>query len=986
MLPALPAGWHLKEAFEIMTGQGEAYVRNLLLQNSKEDEIFIGYPLHAFKSPDGFECLCPVMLFPVEIAVRGAGYTTGLRIEIDRKGISLNQDWIEYHVPRRDQVPFRRACEQSSDEAGALDVALVLDFIQASFKSATIAPDRMQFSVRRADAKDSLLNTAALFTGTKAKYSKNLLSELRRIAVEPDAVLDKTALAYVFRNPPLPNVAQNREPRRIPVSFTKRPMNAGQFNAVEESLNNPLAKVTGPPGTGKSFMSVNLIANEVLHGGSVLFTSRNHKAIHAIFDKTPDAIEDKDFPLVSFCTTPDNPTNADWRKTQKDVDARVGLATVRTQEDNALPIASADDNLARGCGAVLDVALSAYRDAEGHIRHYRELRERIARCERALERIESLASSVPAAMRDAPETENALKEIDDLLSEIPKTPLAARIADWLARLLLRKRRKPDWRAMLADFAPGLVSPFVSYSTAGKEVRRLIGLLKFRALARAWEDAELAALRSDAGELNYDALKTAVGAALGNAAKAVQGAFIETLLARTGNVSEPDSLVARCADAADAVTAHMPLEFLSTVDDGSRYDGAVAAFREYLDVFPAWASTMLSLRRAAPCLPAVFSLAVIDEASQCDIPPMIPVLFRAERAAIIGDPNQFPPVITLPEKREIVFRRRYRVDGHECRKFAFREGSAFSVTPGNPLLLNEHFRCADGIAAYFNEEFYEGDLTLCCEDGRGSAGGGAAKSATGSCKPGMEWIDAPGGDTQEMEAAIEYLRDLRRRGYAGSIGVISPLRELANGFKTLVARNKDSVPSQLDVQSQISTANGFQGAECDVILFLLGLNESRSHGEEWYITAKENKYIFNVSVSRAKHLFVAFGDRQRVMQCGLPYIERLIPESRPPRKANVGPGEERLRLALQRAGIETVSQFPVLGRYLDLAIPEKKIDIEVDGQAWHLDRYGGRKADDIHRDVMLEAAGWRVVRVWHAEVVNELDACVAKIRAVAGIVV
>ena len=118
------------------------------------------------------------------------------------------------------------------------------------------------------------------------------------------------------------------------------------------------------------------------------------------------------------------------------------------------------------------------------------------------------------------------------------------------------------------------------------------------------------------------------------------------------------------------------------------------------------------------------------------------------------------------------------------------------------------------------------------------------------------------------------------------------------------------------------------------------------------------------MSRAKQLFVAIGDKKKVAACGLSYIQKLVPETRSPRNVKIGPGEERLRIALDRAGIKTVPQFPVLNRFLDLAIPEKKIDIEIDGQAWHLDCRGCRKADDIHRDIQLEAAGWRVVRFWH----------------------
>lgn len=974
MMPRLPVNWYRQsEEFIVETSQEDAYIRATLLKDSDEDELFIGYPLSSFVSPAGVECLCPVLMFPVAISVRGPGYVTGMRMKIDRQGISINQDWVDYHISRSEQKAFRRACEHTEDELGCVDVEMVLNYISAHFKTVSLNPNSMQFSLRNSQSKQSLLNTAVLFEGTKTKYTKNLIAELRRISHEPDAVLDKTALAYVFREPCLSYETPSE--KRIPVSFTHRQLNAGQFAAVEESLNKPVMKVMGPPGTGKSFMSVNLIANEVLSGGSVIFTSKNHKAIHAIFDKAPDAVENKDFPLVSFCTTPDNPTNADWQTSQEDVDCRLAkLEAIRHAGFDVFG-AAGDEAVNKAATEELDVWLSMYRDAELYIGRYQHQRDLVSRYERLLGNLESALECVPYVQRDSDEFVRLLEERESLLVSSGNLTFVRRVIMCLNALASWRKPKLDVQGQLADIAPRVAGAIVSRDTAAREIRRLLKLLKYRRLVKEWERSEYDVLKSEQSSANFEELKSTVKRSLDGAKRVVQRAYIECLLARTSGIENADSLVAYCRDSAREVQKKSALLFMASVDDDSKYDTALEWFRQYLNVFPAWASTMLSLRRAAPCLPGVFTLAVIDEASQCEIPPMIPVLFRAQRVAIVGDPNQFPPVITLKESRDNVFRRKYGVSGSEFDKFSFRNGNVFSVVPGTPCLLNEHFRCADGIAEYFNEEFYSNELSLCCETGR------HGESAIGVAKPGMMWVDAPGGDTAEIDAALEYLRNLKQNGFKGTIGIISPLRDLANQLKTKASENSASIPPQLDVQSQINTANGFQGGECDVILFLLGLNADRTHGQDWYITAPENKYIYNVSVSRAKQLFVAIGDKKRVSVCGLSYIQKLVPEARPPRDVKVGPGEERLRIALERAGIKTVSQFPVLNRFLDLAIPEKKIDIEVDGQAWHLDCRGCRKADDIHRDVQLEAAGWKVVRFWHHEVVSNILSCVNKVAEV-----
>ncbi|MEW2704959.1 AAA domain-containing protein [Streptomyces koyangensis] len=53
---------------------------------------------------------------------------------------------------------------------------------------------------------------------------------------------------------------------------------------------------------------------------------------------------------------------------------------------------------------------------------------------------------------------------------------------------------------------------------------------------------------------------------------------------------------------------------------------------------AWAISTYSLRQLE-LSPKHFDLVVIDQASQCSIPAVLPLLFRAKHALIIGDPMQ-----------------------------------------------------------------------------------------------------------------------------------------------------------------------------------------------------------------------------------------------------------------------------------------------------------------------------------------------------------
>lgn len=977
IVPALEAGWHLKSRFDIETSTAQRFARNVLLTADDTDELFLGYPLSSFISPKGFHCLCPVMLFPVSVTTLGPGRTSGLRVEVDRQGIDINRDWVEFHIPRDRQNYFIRACERSDDEMRSVDVESALQFISRHLRR-NIDPNFMDFTLRHDDAVRGILNTAVLFVGGKTKYTRNLVRELGQIRNESDAVLDSTALAYVFRDPPLPVTVCRDENRRMPAVFTGNPLNEHQYMAVAEALNSPVSKVTGPPGTGKSHMSVNLIANEVLNGGSVLFTSKNHKAIHAVFEMCQTAKLDPDFDLVEFCTAPGNDSAAQWDKMKDRLEQVVDLVRARAAGKGLGELGELPDAVRCPALCSLEEGLGKFRDAEGTLERYAELRRRVSRFEQLIVRIDELLSRIPAVSRDDPAFRALLENCVDALEEEPRLSRWGRFLERVKRILRLADDRPDVRSQLNALVPGIAPAYSSRRSVSRSVRRLLDTLKFRSVVEGWRLGEFDAVRSEASSLSYEKLKESLKAELVRVNASAREAYVEAFRDRVSSVDTLD-LVSRISGALKENPAQ-PLSFMSAIGDDGRYRKPLALFRDFHRLFPAWAVTLLSLRRASPCLPGVFSLVLIDEASQCEIPPMIPALFRARRVAVVGDPDQFPPVITIKTARDVSLRRKWNILNAEMDKFGYSDNNVFSVVPrskSQTVRLVEHFRCMDDIAMYINDEFYNGELCPCVGD-RADQGYEAY-----GLKPGMAWIDAPGGDEAEAQAALGYLKALADRGFKGTVGVISPLRKIADRMKTLCFERRSEMPEGL-VDERINTANGFQGGQCDVVVFLLGLNGNRVPGhDEWYVTADENKYIYNVSVSRAKVCFTTFGDKSRALASGIGRIVKLIPEERRPAAVKVGPGEEVLRAALCRAGLEPVAQYPVFGRYLDLALVDSKIDIEVDGQAWHLDRNGCRKADDIHRDLLLETNGWRVVRFWHHEVMEDVASCVARIEAILG---
>ena len=63
------------------------------------------------------------------------------------------------------------------------------------------------------------------------------------------------------------------------------PVNEGQIAAAAAAASEPLTVVTGPPGTGKSQLVLNLIANAFLRGEKCLFASRNNGAVDVVMNR-----------------------------------------------------------------------------------------------------------------------------------------------------------------------------------------------------------------------------------------------------------------------------------------------------------------------------------------------------------------------------------------------------------------------------------------------------------------------------------------------------------------------------------------------------------------------------------------------------------------------------------------------------------------------------------------------------------------------------
>jgi len=99
------------------------------------------------------------------------------------------------------------------------------------------------------------------------------------------------------------------------------------------------------------------------------------------------------------------------------------------------------------------------------------------------------------------------------------------------------------------------------------------------------------------------------------------------------------------------------------------------------------------------------------------------------------------------------------------------------------------------------------------------------------------------------------------------------------------------------------------------------------------------------------------------------ISKLMTERARSLRSDATPAERILWKLLSRYRPAFTRQLPIDDRYiLDLANRTARLAIEIDGGQHH-----EQIAYDAERTAYLEAAGWRVVRLWNSEVLGDPEA-------------
>ncbi len=114
---------------------------------------------------------------------------------------------------------------------------------------------------------------------------------------------------------------------------------------------------------------------------------------------------------------------------------------------------------------------------------------------------------------------------------------------------------------------------------------------------------------------------------------------------------------------------------------------------------------------------IYDYIIMDEASQVSVETGALALTCAKNAVIVGDTLQLPNVVTDDDKEKLskLFINYKIKDGYDCSKNSFLK-SVCTLLPDAPqTLLREHYRCHPKIINFCNQKFYGGNLLIMTTD-------------------------------------------------------------------------------------------------------------------------------------------------------------------------------------------------------------------------------------------------------------------------------
>lgn len=434
--------------------------------------------------------------------------------------------------------------------------------------------------------------------------------------------------------------------------------NASQEKAVTNAFENQISVIQGPPGTGKTQTILNIIANILLQGKTVMVVSNNNSATANVLEKLQingmgfivaplGRRENKECFILNQSTVPEELLS--WRLSLKD-------KTKRFKEKDAI--------------------LS-------NLQEVFQLQEELAVIKQELKEIE--------LEWDHFKQENSIEE--DAYE--PKGRVTSKR---LMKLWLQFQSYAEEDLIVANGFFGRMKDRIKWSWMNFIRKYLYGI------NTPFDPSDVHSTVLEIQALFYLVRKNELDKRIGEIEELLNSADAKTLTKKLASTS---------------LTLFKALLFDKYHKEQRHVFADVKELHSLADKvcqqYPVILSTTFSARTALPR--QTYDYIIMDEASQVSIETGALALTCAKNAVIVGDTMQLPNVVTDEDRLKLngIFGEYKVARGYNCADYSFLHSVCTVLPKVEQTLLREHYRCHPTIINFCNQRFYGGNLLIMTED-------------------------------------------------------------------------------------------------------------------------------------------------------------------------------------------------------------------------------------------------------------------------------
>lgn len=846
------------------------------------------------------------------------------------------------------EIDINISAENNVDEDNLTPDEEVPDFYSEKIDGENVeeiinAEDNKQKQIKKLE-KINLTDQAAIILTKRPTVTAGVLHELTQIAEKPSGVYRETALNVINEEFAMSKDKSSPIKDMKAVSdfypITPLALSDSQEQVIKNIENNKFIAVQGPPGTGKSQTIVNLVAHLIANGKTVIVASRMDKAVDVVADR----LNDLGAPFLAL-----RAGRLNYQRQLSD--------QLKDLLNNKIDIDSNfEDSLFVGVDDMKD-HIDLIRDAESKC-------EQIIKLENSWTNLEAETEEQEKSIGNMQFIKSPLKksEIEEILAihstlenNMEKSGFFANMANFGSLNKLKKILK------LKDFD-------VNYENLGRlkselEVAAMVWKLR-KIESDIQKTGNIHVLSEQIRQMKKKQRPLAINILKGRRREALKG-ILQDQVKKNRLKIHAQSILQRNQNKQNRI--------LETED-----------FKPLLEAFPCWCVTTYAVSGSLPLKPGMFDVAIIDEASQCDIAGCFPILFRAKRAVIVGDDKQLPHLSFLEKAKEQSFLAQYGIPDKYQLMWRFRTNSMFDLADyysANSVMLDEHFRSLPPVIDFSNREFYGGRIRIMKKD-------------VGNEKV-LETVVVPDGKVDsdatrnlpEIEALVKRLYDIvvederQNPDNPVSIGVISPFRAQVEQLKISISKVLSDHMMRKH-QIEVGTAHTFQGDERDIILMSWAFAPN-SFPQSLTFLQKPN--LFNVAITRARNKVINFVSRDpKDIQEGLfrdymSYIEEYNNRKMAVENSEIDENiyknklEREIAGQLRELGHDVKAGVDIAGLSADLLVDDKFI-VEVDG----VEDKSPLRMSNMKKQSILERCGFKVNRITYREWQYSNKACIDRV--------